>query len=390
MKHLSQRALIAGAIELKGDEEDATSLVTKAIEDLTKTVDDRLKAVEEKGADGKLIERLDKIEAKVNRPGGGGDTTQDKEATAAQLKAFVSYIRKGGQPSDMDLKVLTVADDARAGYLAPPETSTEVIRDITEFSPIRQYASVRQSNAPSVLYPVRTGITNAQWEGEIEESQESDVTFGQTEIVSNRLTTFVDVSNSLLLGSDGAVEQEVRAAFAEDFGKKESAAFVNGDGVKKPLGIMADPRIPVVANGSTTVLSTDALITLMYALPAAYRNRGVWLLNGSSLATLRKLKGSDGQYIWQPSLAAGTPETILGRPVAEAVDMEDATANLFPIAFGDLGTGYRIVDRVQLAVLSDPYTQARKGITRIHGTRWVGGGVVQPNAIRKLKMAVSL
>lgn len=127
----------------------------------------------------------------------------------------------------------------------------------------------------------------------------------------------------------------------------------------------------------------------MYALPAQYRNRGTWLLSGSTLATIRKMKDGQGNYLWQPSYQAGQPETVLGRPVAEGIDMPDALAGTFPIMFGDLASAYRIVDRMALGTLSDPYTQARKGIVRIHGTRWVGGGVVQPNAVRKLKMATS-
>jgi len=396
MKHVAPKALLSSAaiIIRKGDDEDPASIVTKALSDFAtefeKKFDDRLKAVEGKGVDPKLIERLDKIEAKQNRPGRGNDEAKDaKEAHAIELKAWLTYIRKGQQTDDVTLKTLTVANDQAAGYLAPAETSKDLVRDITEISPIRQFASVRNSMAPSVKYPKRVGITNAKWEGEIEEAEESEPTFGQTEITSRRLTTYVDLSNSLLMGSDGAAEAEVRQAFAEDFALKEGRAFVAGDGVKEPMGILSDPAVSYFANGHATNLSADALIGLMYSLKSVYRNRGVWVLNGASLATIRKLKDGQGNYLWQPSFQAGQPETILGRPVAEAVDMPDIASGTFPIAFGDLGTGYRIVDRQQLGTLTDPYTQATRAITRIHGTRWVGGGVVMPAAIKKLKMATS-
>lgn len=395
MMHVAKNALLGSvAIERKGEEDDPVALVTKAVTDLQKAVDDRLKAVETKSAEietkadtSKLADRLDKIEAKIKRPGQNGD---EKPEAEVERKAWLTYLRKGQQTDDVELKVLTVANDQEAGYLAPAEVSTEFIRNLVEVSPIRQYASVRSTLAPSVKYPKRTGVTNAKWEGEIEESEESTVPFGQTEIVAKRLTTYVDLSNSLLMGSDGAAEAEVRLAFAEDFGQKESLAFVNGDGVKEPEGIMTAAGVGYFANGHATVLSADALIGLMYSLPAAYRSRGVWVLNSGSLATIRKLKdGTTGNYLWQPAFQAGQPETILGRPVAEAVDMDDIEADAFPIAFGDLATGYRILDRMQLGTLTDPYTQAKRAITRIHGTRWVGGGVVQPAAIKKLKMATS-
>ena len=126
----------------------------------------------------------------------------------------------------------------------------------------------------------------------------------------------------------------------------------------------------------------------MYALPATYRNRGAWAMNGTALAAIRKLKDTAGQYLWQPSLQAGQPETILGRPVVEMVDMPDVEADAFPIIYGDF-SAYRIVDRLAMSVLVNPYLLATKGVTRIHATRRVGGRVIQAARFRKLKMATS-
>jgi HK97 family phage major capsid protein len=152
---------------------------------------------------------------------------------------------------------------------------------------------------------------------------------------------------------------------------------------------MTDSGVAYFANGSTTVLSSEALIGMIYSLPAYYRNRGTFVMNGNTLAVVRKLKDTTGQYLWQPSLQAGQPETLLGRPVVEAVDMDDASASAFPILFGDIATAYRIVDRIDLSVLVNPYLLATNSTTRFHASRRVGGGVVQPNAVKKLKMSVS-
>jgi HK97 family phage major capsid protein len=397
MKHVSKSALRNSTrLVFKGDDEDPAALVTKALADFgtefEKKFNDRLKGIEGKEfvIDPKLVARLDKIEAKSNRPAGGNDDDEEKKkAAAAETKAWLNYIRKGVQTPEVELKVLTVANDGAAGYLAPPEVSKEFIRDLTQISPIRQYATVRQSLAPSVKYPKRLTGTDAKWENEIEEAEESTLTFGQTEIISNRLTTFVELSNSLIMGSDGLAEAEIRAAFAEDFSIKEGRAFIAGTGIKQPEGILTAPAVPVVLNGHASVLQSDALISLMYALPTQYRGRGVWIMTGSTVAIVRKLKDSQGNYLWAPGLQANEPATLLGRPIVEAPDMPELAAGTYPIAFGDLGTGYRIIDRQQLGTLTDPYRKAEFAITRIYGTEWVGGGVVQPNAIRKLKIATS-
>lgn len=395
MKHLTKEALRGSvAIDRKGDEDDPVNIVTKALEDLQKAIEERLKKLEAKGASPetdddlkKLIDRLDKLEAKANRPGGSDKSDDPTEEAKAEHKAFGTYLRHGQQAPAEELKALTVSNDEQGGYLAPAEMSTEFIRDLVEYSPVRSVASVRNIVSPSIKYPKRTGITNAQWEGEGEDSEESTVTFGQLEVPVRKLMTFVDISNELLADSGGTAEQEVRLALAEDFGKKESTAFVTGDGVKQPEGLMTHPDIANTVNGHATILAADPLITLLYALPAMYRNSGSWMMNGTSLATVRKMKDGQGNYLWQPSYQAGQPETILGRPVIEAVDMPDIASGAFPILYGDF-SAYRIVDRLAMSILVNPYLLATKGLTRIHATRRTGGRVLQAARFRKLKMAV--
>ncbi|RTL96153.1 phage major capsid protein [Ancylobacter aquaticus] len=355
--------------ETKAAEVDVSAIVTKALEPVAKSFTDR----------------LDKIEAKVNRPNG----TDTKGEPTVEQKAFGTYLRLGNQAPAEELKTLTVSSDTQGGYLAPTEMSTEFIRELVEFSPIRTLATVRTTSAPAVSYPKRTGITNARWKGETQAQEGSEPAFGQVEIPIREVNTYVDVSNQLLADSGGVAEAEVRLALAEDFGKKEGLAFVSGNGVLEPEGLMTASGVGETVNGHATVLAADALVTLMYALPAAYRARGSWLMNGGTLATIRKLKDGQGNYLWQPSYQAGQPEMILGRPVVEAIDMADVASGTFPILFGDFATAYRIVDRLALSILVNPYLLATNGITRIHATRRTGAAVVQASALRKLKMAVS-
>ena len=390
MQHLHKKAF-ARAIELKGEDDDAVSVVTKALDDLQKTVDERIKKLEEKGektVDDKelkaLQDRLAELEKKGNRP----DSGDKKPEPTEERKAFGNYLRLGNQLPADEQKALTVSNDAQGGYLAPAEMSTEFIRDLVEYSPVRSVASVRNIGAPSVKYPKRTGITNAKWEGEGEEAEESTVTFGQLEIPARKIMTFVDISNELLADSGGTAETEVRTALAEDFGQTEATAFVNGSGAGEPEGFMTNADIQHTVNGHATNLNADKLIDLMYAMPAQYRNAGSWGMNGTTLAAIRKLKDGHGNYLWQPSYQAGQPETILGRPVVEMVDMPDIADGAFPIIYGDF-SAYRIVDRLALSILVNPYLLATKGLTRIHATRRVGGRVLQAARFRKLKTATS-
>jgi len=383
---IHQRQSAFGPIERKGEEDEATDLVTKAVTDLTKTVNERLADIEKKADTTKLVERLDKLEAKGNRPNGGG--TEEKVEPTVERKAFAAYLRHGSAAPADELKVLTVASDPQGGFLAPSEMSSEFIRNLVEFSPIRAVASVRQTTSPSVIYPTRTGITNAKWKGEIELREPSEPAFGQLEVPVKTLATYVELSNELLADSAGQAEAEVRLALAEDFAQKEALAFLVGNGVIAPEGLLTRTDIPTTVAASATAFITDELISLMYAVPAPYRNNGTWALNSTLLSSLRKIKDGNGAYIWQAALTEGQPETILGRPVIEMLDMPDTAANAIPIVYGDF-SGYRIVDRLEMSILVDPYSRATNGITRIHATRRVGGAVIQPKKFRFLKMAAS-
>lgn len=381
MQHIKIETRSVEPIETRDD--DPLAAATAAVRELTtgfaefrSQTEERMTALDD------INTRLDEIEAREQRP---GDRTEDE---TAEHRAFASYLRHGDRAPAEELRTLTVSSDPQGGYLAPAEMSTEFIRDLVEFSPIRSLATVRTTSAPSVSYPRRTGITNAKWKGETQAQEASEPTFGQVEVPIREINTYVDISNQLLADSGGAAEAEVRLALAEDFGAKEGLAFVSGAGNLQPEGILTNADVQVTPTGNASTLGTapaDLLITHMYSLPAAYRARGTWLMNGSTLAAIRKLKdGTTGVYLWQPSYAAGQPETILGRPVIEVPDMDDVGTAATPILFGDIATAYRVVDRLALSILVNPYVQATNGITRIHATRRLGAAVVQPAAVRKI------
>lgn len=392
MKHVNPRSVLETKnlpLELK-EADPNPDPVLKAIEELKESAEEfkkthsgRLDELEKKTLAG-MQKRIDELTAKVNRPG----QTQENDEPSLERKAFTGYLRGGREALGVEeVKSLIVGDDVKGGYLAPPEFVAEVIKGIVEFSPVRQAARVGNTSAGSVILPKRGGKPTAHWVGEIEARPETGSTYGQLEIPVHEMACFVDVSMRLLEDSAVNVEAEVSGDLAEEFGRLEGASFVNGNGVKKPAGFMQDGGVAFTLNGHASDLSADAMITMLYAMPAYYRNRGSWTMNGTTLGTVRKLKDPDNRYMWQPALSAGQPETILGRPVIEAVDMDNATSGEFPIAFGDFATAYRIYDRIALSVMRDQYSVATSGLVRFHARRRLGGGVVVAEAIRKLKMS---
>jgi HK97 family phage major capsid protein/HK97 family phage prohead protease len=370
-----------------GSEENVDTRVT-TLEDTVSGIDSRLKAVE--AGVGNVEKSAARIELKLNRP--GATFEQKADPAKVEAKAFVNYLRNGREAMPVEeVKALAISPDTAGGYLAPADFVAEVVKGIVDFSPVRQAARVGQTASAEVQLPRRTGRPTARWSGETEDRQESSSTYGQIEIAINEMTAFTDVSQRLLEDSAINVESEVAFDLAEEFGRLEGLALVTGDGVKKPLGFMVDTSVTAITSGQAATLGAapaDTLIGFLYALSPFYRSNGAWMMNGSTLATIRRLKDSTGQYLWQPSLQEGQPETILGRPVIEAPDMASIGANAEPIAFGDFNRGYRIYDRVALSVMRDPYSVATKGLVRYHARRRIGGAVVLGEAIRKLRCAV--
>lgn len=329
-----------------------------------------------------LKQRLDQLEAKANRPG----VTTTGPAPSAEAKAFGGYVRRGVERMDpADTKSLTVSTAANGGYLAPKEFGDELFKNLIEFSPIRKYARVVQISAPEITYPKRVTGTSATWVSEVGDRTGSEPSFDQVTLTPHELATFTDISNALLEDNAYNLEGELMADFAESFGRAESAAFVNGDGVGKPKGIMAAAGIATLSGGAGTI-TVASLIEAYHAIPTVYAQNAVWVMNRTTLAKLRTYFNGMGEPLLLDSISEKAPTTLLGRPVVEAPDMPNMTAGATPILFGDL-SGYRIVDRVGLAIMRDPFSLATKGQVRFHARKRVGADLTHPDRFVKLKVA---
>ncbi|TFF27520.1 phage major capsid protein [Jiella endophytica] len=371
-------------IEFKGDDGDPVEIVTKSLDDLQKSVDDRLKAVETKADTSKLVERIDKLEAKGNRPIGDGRQEKDDEI---EKKALSTFLRSGVHAlDDVEKKTLNLGSNPAGGYVVAPEFSTRVLQTISEQSPMRSVANIMSIGTTEVYIPKLISNVQPGWVTETGPRPTSEPAFDQQKIEVFEQAVIVPVSQQLLEDSFLDLEAFLRNHIAREFAKMEAAALVNGDGNGKPKGFLADAAsyeaVPVKDDGSDLV---DALMALYYALPTEYARRATWALNRKTLAAIRGLKDANGAFIWQPGLTESAPASLLGRPIVEMVDMPDLADGAYPVAFGDFRTGYQIVDRVGIQTMRDDYTGADNGIVKIRARRRVGGATVMPEAIAVLE-----
>jgi len=326
-----------------------------------------------------LKARLDKIEAKANRPVAANNNhpTADNDN---EVKAFTSFVRNGDAG---EVKSLGYASPSTGGILAPESVSTSILEKVAEFSPVRSLAQTISMGGPLLQLP---RLVDEVTVGEVTETAarpESEPTFDQIDLKAFEMAVTVPVTRILLEDAQIDLAAYLGNHIARRFGQKEAGWFVKGNGTSQAEGVLTSDDIAEVEAD----VAADDLIDLFYSIKTAYSANGSWLMNRKTMAAVRKLKDTDGSYIWQPSIAVGAPPTLLGRPVYEGVDMPDPTEGNTPIVFGDFATGYAIADRVGFEIVRDDYTGAANGIVKLHARRRVGGRVVMGEALTKLKVA---
>lgn len=342
---------------------------------------------------------VEELELKFNRQGLGGLGGKQKTDVNQWARAVVDAHTKGIVNLTQDqqkalndvaneYKAMSVSNDTTGGYLAPAEYVRDIIKTVTEISPARQLARVRTTGNKSILLPKRTGQFSALWTAEnATRTETTGLAYGMLEIFTHELYALIDISEQNLEDSAFNLGAEIAFEATEQFAVAEGAAFVSGNGVGKPEGFMSNALVSSVNSGSAAAIAADGLLSLKHSIKTAYTRNASWALNRTTLGSVRKLKDTANQYIWQSGLAMGKPNTIDGDPYIEVPDMPSEAANAYPVAYGDFARGYTLVDRIAMSMLRDPYTQATSGNIRFLFRRRLGGMVVQPEALAKLKCA---
>ena len=324
--------------------------------------------------------KIESLETVLARPNASASKDVD-----IQTKAFGEWLRKG-EVDEMERKALYESDDTLGGFYAPTEYVADLIKSVTEISPIRSIARVRQTDKRGIEIPKRTGQFSASFVAETAtRSETTGYTTGMMSIDAHEMYGLVDISQAMLEDSAFNLESEMGTEFAEQFAKLEGTSFVSGNGVGKPLGFTdSTAGVASTNSGSGTALTANGILDLVYAIKSDYLGNARFVMNRTTFAKLLQLEDGEGQKIFHVglNLVNGAPSTIAGHPYTLATDMPDIGGSAKPIAFGDFSKAYTIVDRVNLSVMRDPYSQATSGNIRYVARRRVGGTVVLAEAIR--------
>lgn len=404
MKHVTKQALLGSvALTLKGEDDDPTALVQKAIEELTKSVDDRLKAVEG-GAEVKaLMDRLAELEKKANRPGGKADKDEQAEI---EKKALASLLRTG---LDTDIKSAASSDnDPSGGYFVLPTIDMTIRTLMTDLSVLRSLAEVVTISTDKYERFYSMGKRGAQWVAERDDRPQDTA---RPELIKHsypvmELYAAPVATRHLLDDAATDIASWLITNATHDFDETEGEAFWRGDGVEgKPRGLLdygtavekdftrawgKHQYVPAGhASAPTDANLTAALIKLVSTLRRPYKANAVFVMNSNTAVRLRTIVDAQGRFLWAPTgnLIEGVEHPLLGYRVEIDENMPDIGAGEHPIAFGDFRQGYVIVDRQGVRINRDELTQKGRVVFDVY--KRVGGGAGDFNAIKFLKISAT-
>lgn len=390
----------------------------QAWETFKKSNDERLKELETKGhASADSIAKVSKVDAeltklsaelaevmkKMQRPGAGSGG--EGKLTAEQIEhkqALQLYLREGkGDDSlhELEQKAMNSGSDPDGGYLVTAEMDTEIDRVASAETVMRRLANTRTIGKGSYKKLVKTRGVSGGWLGEQEDSSETQgPQWSQIEITAERQYAEPWIPNDMLEDADYDLEVDLTDEAGITFAELEADAFLNGNGIKKARGILTYPTIAnanyawgklgFVKTGVSADFAAsnpgDILITLQHSLRQRYRNGATFVMADGTLSKVRQMKdGSGNFYLWQPDPLGSFGGRLLGAPVEIDDYMPVLAADSLSIMFGNFKRGYTIVDRRGIAVIRDNVT--KKGTTKFHFSRRVGGGVTNFEAIKLLK-----
>ncbi|MEK3992280.1 phage major capsid protein [Robertmurraya sp. FSL R5-0851] len=344
---------------------------------------------------GKEIDRLERqqaIDLELSKPLNnpitskptGTEGQKTGRATDEYKDAFWKAMRN---KSSFDVQnSLKIGTDSEGGYLAPDEFERTLIEALEEENIFRSLAKVITTSSGDRKIPVVASKGTASWVDEEGLIPESDDSFGQVSIGAYKLATMIKVSEELLNDSVFNLEAYIAKEFARRIGAKEEEAFLVGDGTGKPTGIFnatGGAELGITA-ASATAITVDEIMDLFYSLKSPYRKKAIFVMNDATIKLIRKLKDGNGQYLWQPSIQAGQPDTILNRPVKTSAYVPTVAAGAKTIAFGDFGY-YWVADRQGRSFQRLNELYAATGQVGFKASQRVDGKLILPEAIKVLQ-----
>ncbi len=279
---------------------------------------------------------------------------------------------------------LKAGEKGAGGYLVPDSMEAQIVQTLAEENVMRRLATVIHMEDGERAVPVVRSMSEAQWLDENEAMEMGAAGFEAARLKPRKLGLTIPVSNELLADAGVDMAAFLADSFARRIASSEEKAFLTGDGVKQPTGLLNSAQVGVTT-AAPDALTADEIISLYYALDEQYRAKAVFLMHEDTAKALRTLKDENGRYLWREALG-GEPDRLLGRPVYTSRFMPKLAAGTKPVVFGDLSK-YWIADRGNRTLRRYGEVFALRDQTAFVMTERVDGKLIVPEAVKVIQMA---
>ena len=367
----------------------------------------------------KVSAALEQVESAVNKMmeanalgrafGSGGSALPEDPDYSRNFAAYIgqgkneNYIAQANAAGTIQgvQAAMSVGTDSDGGYLAPSEWDRRIVQKLREATPMRQICRVQSTSRGAFTSVWNSDLFGTGWVGETaSRPQTSTSSLSQIVFEAGEIYAQPAATQKILDDSEINLENWMVDSVEEEFSRQEEIAFISGNGSNKPRGLLSyvtggasegvhpgGDLATFNSESASDIPDADTLLTFKYQLGAPYRQNARWLMNSLTASYIAKLKDGQGNYIWREGLQAEDPSRLLGHPVTISEAMPNIASGELPIAFGDFQSGYLINDRVGVRVLRDMYTA--KPYVLFYVTKRVGGGVLDPHAIKLMKIGVT-
>lgn len=316
-----------------------------------------------------------------------------------EFAALAGFARTGEVRADLSIGGTGGSDGTKGGFSVFPHVSDQIYVRTFEQSAMARLARIQDvADGSTFQEPQDLGQPGATWVGETDaRPSTASADFALLNIALDELYINQSITQRLLDDSRYNLGAWLTERISDKFGRTTGAAYISGDGVQKPQGILTAPTsadddatrawgtVQTIPSGAAaTITNPDALIDVVYSLKASYRAGATWVMNSKTASVIRKMKDSDGRFLWTDSLVMGQPASLLGYAVEIDENMPDIAASALPIMFGNFGRAYIILRRNGLRLLQDPYT-ARPSVLFYAYFR-TGGALADSEAVKFLQI----
>ncbi len=328
-----------------------------------------------------IEQKLYKIENHLSQENPSSVVNSNTSSQIEVVKSFENFLKKGELLSNQIRSKALSSSGEEGGVLIKDKLYHSIMKEVHHSSVLRHLASVEKISNSSLEIVKELGNFVSGWVEEKDPRHDTDTPkLVSQKILLHELYAQPRITRKLLQDSSINLDKWIKESIAGSFIKLENDAFINGNGTKKPFGILHyknNTSIPKVE--ITNEITASSLLRMINSLEENFLSKAAFLMNRTTLSKIQNIKDDSGRFIWQKSFSESLSQSIFGIPVVCCSNMPNVETGKIPIILADFKATYKIIDHEAISMVRDPYTE--KPFIKFYTVKRVGGDLINTNSV---------